>query len=435
MKKIANLLFRNSTIKQTVLKNTFWLFIGQVMGRVLRGVLVIYSARVLGAAQWGIFSYAIGLVAFLTIFTDLGINALITKNTAGLKVAGQAEKVRQEIVSTSFFIKIVLILLGLVALFIFAPIISKIKEAIPLFPIVAFILIFDNLREFGFSITRAMEKMEVEAFFFILTNLAIVIFGFVFLIFDPSPISLAYAYVLGTAIGMVSTFLFLRKYFQNIFKYFKQELIKPIITSAWPFAMIGIMGSLMINTDIILLGWFRTAEELGFYSAAQKPVQILYVLPALLATSIFPVLARLARKDDEKAAQIISRTISCLLWVAVPIVAVGVLFGKEIIELAYGASYLPAVISWQILITTILAIFPGTIIGNSIFAYDKQKLFIVSATIGALSNIVLDLIFIPIWGAPGSAAATVIAQFATNLFLWNKLKKINPRISLWLKFW
>ena len=434
MKKILNLLFQNQGLKQTVLKNTFWLFMGQVMGRVLRGVLVIYSARVLGAASWGVFSYAIGLVAFLTIFTDLGINALITKNTAGLKTEG-AEKVRQEIVSTSFFIKIVLILLGLVVLFVFAPAISKIREAIPLFPIVAFILIFDNLREFGFSITRAMERMEVEAFFFILTNLAIVIAGFAFLIFNPTPIFLAYGYVTGTAIGMLSTFYFLRKYFRHIFKYFREDLVKPILASAWPFAMIGIMGSLMINTDIILLGWFRTAEELGFYSAAQKPVQILYVLPALLATSIFPVLARLAGKDDEKAAQIISRTISSLLWLAAPIVFVGVLFGKEIIQLAYGSSYLPSVLSWQILITTILAIFPGTIIGNAIFAYNGQKLFIKSATIGAMSNIVLDLIFIPIWGAPGSAAATVIAQFATNIFLWNKLKKINPNIKLMLRFW
>ena len=434
MKKIVSLLLKNRGLKQTVLKNTFWLFIGQVMGRVLRGFLVIYSARVLGAASWGIFSYAIGLVAFLTIFTDLGINALITKNTAGLKTDG-AEKVRQEIISTSFFIKIILILLGLAVLLFFGPVISKIKDAIPLFPIVAFILIFDNLREFGFSITRAMEKMEVEAFFFILTNLAIVIFGFVFLMLDPTPISLAYAYVVGTAIGMFSTFYFLRKYFRHIFKYFKQDLIRPIITSAWPFAMIGIMGSLMINTDIVLLGWFRTAEELGFYSAAQKPVQILYVLPALLATSIFPVLARLAGKDDEKVAQIISRTISSLLWIAVPIAVIGILLGKEIIQLVYGVSYLPAVISWQILITTILAVFPGTIIGNSIFAYNKQKLFIKSATIGALSNIVLDLVFIPIWGAPGSAAATVIAQFATNIFLWNKLKKINPNIKLRLKFW
>lgn len=427
MKKILNLFFQNRTVKQTIAKNTFWLFVGQVMGRVLRGILVIYSARILGAASWGVFSYAIGLVAFLTIFTDLGINALITKTSV--------EKVRQEIVSTSFFIKIVLILLGLVVLFMFAPLISKIKEAIPLFPIVALILIFDNLREFGFSITRAMERMEVEAFFFILTNLAIVIAGFAFLMFNPTPISLAYAYVIGTAIGMISTFYFLRKYFRNIFKYFREDLIKPILTSAWPFAMIGIMGSLMINTDIILLGWFRTAEELGFYSAAQKPVQILYVLPALLATSIFPVLARLAGKDDEKTAQIINRTISCLLWVAMPIVVVGILFGKEIIKLAYGISYLPSVISWQILIVTILAVFPGTIIGNSIFAYNRQKLFIKSAAIGAFSNIILDLIFIPIWGAPGSAAATVIAQFATNSFLWINLRKINNRISLWLKFW
>ncbi|MEK7590294.1 MAG: oligosaccharide flippase family protein, partial [Patescibacteria group bacterium] len=77
--KIKNWLFSNQTISQTIAKNTFWLFSGQMIGRLLRAAIVIYAARVLGAASWGAFSYALGIAAFLTIFSDIGINALITK--------------------------------------------------------------------------------------------------------------------------------------------------------------------------------------------------------------------------------------------------------------------------------------------------------------------------------------------------------------------
>ena len=425
---VFNLLFQNQTFKQTVFKNTFWLFIGQVLGRVLRATLIIYAARVLGAAQWGVFSYAIGVVAFLTIFTDLGINALLTKNTSRLQ-SSEEEKVRRQIISTSFFIKLIFIGVSLLILFIFAPWFSKIKEALPLFPIMALVLIFDNLREFGFSITRALEKMEVEAFFFILTNILIVLFGFIFLGVNNTPLYLAYGYALGTGIGMAATYIFLRKYFYHLWDNFSKELIKPILTSAWPFAMIGIMGGLMINTDIILLGWFRNAEELGFYAAAQKPVQALYVLPTLLATSLFPALARLAHQENKKAAEIIENAGRFLLLLAIPIVIVGIFLGADIIKLVFGGNYLPATLSWQILIATLLIIFPSMIVGNAIFAYDQQKLFIGVLFIGALSNIILDLSLIPRWGGPGSAVATLIAQFLCNLFLWLKLKKINPLIK------
>lgn len=428
MNKIKSFLLQNQTLRQTILKNTFWLFIGQVLGRLLRAIIIIYAARVLGAAQWGIFSYAMGVVAFLTIFTDLGINAILTKETARMDLE-KAAKSRSEIISTSLFIKLAMICFSLFILFFIAPLFSNIKEAIALFPIMGLILIFDNLREFGFSITHALEKMEIEAWFYILTNILIVVLGFIFLNIKATPLFLAYSYVLGTGLGMLVTFIFLRNHFTGLWQNFSRKLIMPIFTSAWPFAMLGIMGGIMINTDIILLGWMRTAEELGFYSAAQKPVQAFYILPTLIATSLFPSLARLAKVNDAKAAEIIMNSLRLVLLIALPIVLTGIILGPDIVQLIFGAKYLPATISWQILIISLLIIFPSMILGNAIFAYDQQKLFIKLLAIGTFSNIFLDLIFIPLWGGPGSALATVIAQFLNGVFLWTNLKKINPEIK------
>lgn len=109
MNGFKNFFLKNQTLRQTVFKNTFWLFIGQISGRVLRAAIVIYAARVLGAPEWGVFSYAISIAALLTIFTDLGINAMLVKASARLEPIA-AENHRRQIISTSLFIKTIMII-------------------------------------------------------------------------------------------------------------------------------------------------------------------------------------------------------------------------------------------------------------------------------------------------------------------------------------
>ena len=72
--KIKDLLLNNQGTTQTIAKNTFWLFSGQFFGKLVRIAIVIYAARVLGPASWGAFSYAMSLVAFMIIFSDMGIS-------------------------------------------------------------------------------------------------------------------------------------------------------------------------------------------------------------------------------------------------------------------------------------------------------------------------------------------------------------------------
>ena len=81
-KILKDWLFQNRGDHQTIAKNTIWLLIGQISSRLLRSAIVIYAARILGAESWGAFSYALGIATFLTTFSDIGINALITKEAS-----------------------------------------------------------------------------------------------------------------------------------------------------------------------------------------------------------------------------------------------------------------------------------------------------------------------------------------------------------------
>lgn len=418
--KIKDLLFSNSSARQTVLKNTFWLTSGTVISRVIRAVFIIYAARILGTEGYGVISYALSLAAFFQIFTDIGLSSLLTRESAK-----NPEKISAYL-STTFYLKLVILAATVIVMVIASPYFTKTAEAVPLIPIMAVLLVFDSLRTFGFSVTRAKNKMEWEAFLTIATDVFITALGIFTLLTAPRPMEIAYAYTLSTALGFLLVFFVLRKQLKGILTAFDKELVRPIVTKAWPFAIMGLLGGFMINIDTIVIGAFRSTGELGLYAAAQRPIQLLYLFPSLLAASVFPILSKLVHENRfEAVKRVIEKSLAAVLAVALPITIGGIIVARPLINLVFGAEYGGATLTFQLLLTTVLLVFPGTIIGNVIFAYDKQKIFILSTGIGAATNVVLDLLLIPAYGIAGSAVATIISQILVNAINWGYLRKMN----------
>lgn len=409
----------DKAIGKTIAKNTFWLFSGQIIGRLLRASIVIYAARVLGAANWGTFSYALSLAAFLTIFSDFGINALLTRE--GVK----SPELRQKYLATALVIKILLLSALIICVLFLADSLTNLEGAVVLLPIIAFVFAFDSLRDLGTAMARVLEKMHIEAGINIFTNLAIVVLGFVFLSSSKTASSLAWAYAIGTGLGLFAIVYILREYFRGFIKNFDKNLARIIITSAWPFGLLGLMGVVMINTDILMLGWLTSAEKTGFYSAAQKPIQLLYILPTLIAAAFFPTLTRLAKQKSEDFKNIFERGLTTIYLAAAPLTVGGVILSKHIILLLYNQPYLPAVSSFAILAATILVVFPATLIANGIFAHNKQKNLLGYVALGVFGNIFFNFLFIPLWGIEGAALSTFVNQIIINIYLWRQFRRMG----------
>ena len=106
IRRIKSFLFVNNSLSQTLIKNTFWLFLGEVISRLLKFFLVLYAARILGVAGWGIFAYAISVVSLFFIFADLGLDRLIIREIS----KDSLEKMRY--LSTAFFFRLILLIIN-----------------------------------------------------------------------------------------------------------------------------------------------------------------------------------------------------------------------------------------------------------------------------------------------------------------------------------
>ncbi len=422
IKKLKDLLFHNQTARQTVAKNTFWLVVSNFGGRIIRAVLIIYAARVLGAAGWGVFAYAISVVAFITTFSDIGINSILLRDASR---AGD-ENLRRKIISTSFITKMAALVLGVLAVIFIAPRATSVAEVTTILPIIVFILIFDTLRDFGSSVIRSLEKMEWEAVFYLLTNVAILAFGITFLHFSRTVQSLAYAYAIGDAVGVIATLTFLSGKLKGILTSFSFSSLKSILISAWPFAVSNLLGVLMINTDILIIGWILSAKDVGLYSAAQRIIQLMYLIPATINVSILPILSRLAaHKDSVKIRRIIENGISLVFAIGIPITVGGFILAKELMVFFFGPAYLASTLPFQVLILTILVDFPANLLSGLLFSYNRQRALIWNGVIGGGLNVVFDLLFIPRFGIAGSSLATLLAQLVSMQYLWWIARKAN----------
>ncbi len=418
--RLKELLFTNRSAKQTIVKNVFWLSMSQVGSRLIKAGIIIYAARILGAAEYGIFSYVLGLAGFFTIFADFGVSPLMTR-----EIARDPEK-RATYFASALRIKVLLISLTAALIVFVAPKFSNIEAAVVLLPFVALLVIFDNLRDFIFAYFRGIEKMEREAFLVVIMNTTIALTGFIVLSFSKTAGALLFSYIASVAILSVVAFYFIKDLIRGIFKNFDKEIFKRFIRDCWPLAFTGLFGIFMLNIDIVMLGWWRSAQEIGYYSASQRIVQIFYTLPAILASAAFPALSRFIKQNElDKARTLNEKSITILYLAAIPLVVGGIILSPMIIEFIFGKEYLPASQSFQILIASLIIQFPGAIFINTIIARNQQKHFIGYVAVGSLVNIIFNTLLIPIYGISGAAIATLISQFAYLTPIWIKMKKIS----------
>jgi len=419
MEKIKEFFLKNSSTKQIVIKNTFWLFIGEAGGRILKLFLIIYAARILGAGGWGIFAYALSVASLLMIFSDIGIGTLITREVSKNKDS------QKTFITATLLLKSIILLVSVLLVIFVAPHISNIEEAKILFPLIGVILLFDSIREIGFSINRALEKMEKEMIIKVIMNAVILVFGVALIKANPIPVSLAKAYAVGSITGAILIGVLLRKNIAQLITKTNIEMLKLVMKTVLPFAIIALVGSIMGNTDIFMLGLWKTPEDIGIYSAAQRLFQFMLIIPSMIATATLPLMSRLANQDNEKFKTVLEKTFSIIMVIGLPIAFGGFILANQIIPLAFGMQYVGAIPVFQILMIMLLASFPLLLLTSSVFVYNEQKKLVLANVFGVLSNVLLNFWLIPILGVMGAAIATLTSTIIVTYVIWRKMKKIN----------
>lgn len=418
---LKSFLFENKNTRQTVTKNVFWLSVSQIGSRLIRASVLIYAARVLGAAEYGIFGYIVGFAGFFTLFADIGVNSITIR-----EIAGQPDK-KNQFFSAGFFLKVILLILTTLLLMTVAPYFIRLEKAKALIPLITLLVIFDGIRDFAIAFMHGLEKMEQEAFIVILMNFAIALAGFAILRVSATAKAFIISYIISAGVATLISVFLLREQFKNIRRCFDKKLVSLIFYAALPIIFTSAISVFMAQGDILMLGFWRTSAEIGYYEIGSRIVSLLYTIPVLLAAALFPLVSKLAiQKDENKMKSINEKSMTLIFFIALPLAVGGFILAKPLIQLVFGAEYLPAVNCFKILLTMLLLTFPNYLLQNLVLAFNQQKKIILYMAIGSFGDLLLNFLLIPRFGIIGAAATTLFTHFVFVALVWRHIKKITP---------
>lgn len=410
LKKIANEVNKFiNTEYQKILKNIGWLFFDRVFRMGMGLVVGAWVARYLGPSDFGIFNYLLATIGILTPFASLGLENMVVKelveNPSKAKI----------IMSTAITLRLIS---GLIAFAVCVTIFYFLKGDEPQTLYVGIILALTLIAQSLISIELYYQSKVASRVAVISQSVAYIIANVLKVVLILGGASLM-AFAVVTALEMTLGGLFM---LYSLKKFSKQSLAitldkvlaKDLMVRGWPLIFSGFMIMIYMRIDQIMLGEMVNDHEVGMYSAALKISEIWYIIPAILCNSFFPSII-----DGKKLSQKIYfkkfQRLFDILFVISLAIAIGVtIFSNLIIDILYGAQYSGAALILTIHIWAAVFVFLG-VGGNNFFIIENLQIKTFTRTaLGAIANIILNMLLIPKYLAVGAAIATLISQFLSS---------------------
>ena len=191
-------------------------------------------------------------------------------------------------------------------------------------------------------------------------------------------------------------------------------LAKKLLVRSWPLILSGFMIMIYMRIDQIMLGEMVNDYEVGTYSAALKLSEIWYIIPTIVCNSFFPSIIEAKKLGEATYLKKIQNLFDILFFISFGIAVIVGIFSDNIINILYGDQYKDAAIILSIHIWTAVFVFLGVGSSNFFIIENLQIKTFTRTALGAVINIVLNLVLIPKFFAIGAAVATLISQFLSS---------------------
>lgn len=219
-----------------------------------------------------------------------------------------------------------------------------------------------------------------------------------------------------------------------------KELVFKMLKYSIPIGLAGLVGTISIEIDKLMIGWFFDTEQLAVYTNAAKELPLTIVATSLTAV-LLPQMARMLKANQTEQAVSLWGDAMRLSYIVICFFAMSlVVFAPQIITVLYSEKYLSGVPVFRIYSLHLLLRF--TYFGLILNSIGKTKLIFYSSLISLVLNVIMNFALYYALGMIGPAIATAlsmgiisIAQLVatgkaikipfSKLFPWNKLIQIT----------
>jgi len=394
--------------------------ISTMVGRFLSFLLVPFYTNIFHPAEYGIIA---NIYIFIGIFNIVYVYGM---DAAYLKFAGLPSGENQKDNFSTPYIAIFIsgIFLSLLMIFIRGPVFSLLEVPLNYYYLIYYsagILFLDSLGVIPFIQLRLQRKAKKFASFKLINIGVNIILNLVLILKYKMGIE---AVLISNLFASASSLILLSPdIIKSLHLGFNMELLKKLLKFGLPYLPAGLSSMLIQGIDRPILGKLTNLDTVGIYNACYKLGIFMMLFVNMFQYAWQPFF--LQNAEEKNAKEIFSKVLtyftlaSALILVILSlfidnIVAIPVLHGRTLIDSAYwgGLSIVP-IILFGYLFNGLYVIFTA-----GIYIEEKSMYIPLITGIGALVNIVVNFLLIPVWGIMGAAFATLAAYLAMALGLY-----------------
>lgn len=157
----------------------------------------------------------------------------------------------------------------------------------------------------------------------------------------------------------------------------------------------------VINSDLLIIRFFRGAAETGVYSIAAQVVDVALILPSTVAALLLPEIVQ-----DGDSRRRMRDTIQKILMYSGVFCFLAVAIGKPVIRAAFGAAYSDAYLPLVILLPGFVALAVESVVVQFFNARGFPFFVVGYWSAATVANLAANLLFVPRWGINAAAVAS-----------------------------
>ena len=406
--------------------NTGWLFMDNFLKQGVNLLVGVFLARYLNPIGLGSISYASTYMQLLNPLAMLGINAIAIK-----EIVNKEERLEQ-VIGTTFYLKLASSLISFLLLVGIALFGETNKEMQFYIIIVGLSYLFYPIQviDFYFQATLNSKYTVISQQIATVTSALLKIWGmlnhydisyFIWLIFIEIIISSIFQ------IGFFRVKTSIPKWQFNF------ALAKRMLKESFPIIFTGFFIVIYMRVDQLMIQKMLNTEALGNFTAAIKLSEAFYVVPGIIAGSLFPAIINGLKISHKEYLSRMERLYRIFALICIVTSVIVILFADLITSILYGPAYTETSAVLRVHFCNSIFVFFGVAYSQAFIVEGMQRFTTINTVVGAVLNIVLNLLFIPKFGVVGSALATLVAQFYSGFICLVLFPKTRTHFLLMLQ--
>lgn len=393
-----------------------------------------YASRIMLADGIGQVNFYQSIIQYISLLTCLGIPMYAVRKIASIRDnIAERNKVAAEII----ILHAALSLLGYVVVALLVAFVAEIQVDIPLFLILSLTIFFTAIGCEWFY--QGIEDFKYITIRGLIVKTVGLVLLFVFVRKKEDILWYAGYLVFGTLGGNIFNFIRLREFIS--WRSLPIGQLHPFVhmKPALHIFVLNLITSLYVNLNPVMLGFLSDNTSVGLFTAATKLSHVTLSLVSALGMVMLPRLSNLVSTGQkEKFDELSQKAITLVLALTLPLTSGLFITAKDLIPLFCGDSYAPAILTLQIISPIVMMIGISNVLGIQVLYPQGQENKVILCTgIGALSNLVLNILLIPRLAQDGAAISTVLAETAVTvsmIFIGKKYIPIKWKNKVFLNY-